>query len=56
MIVINVVLVNVKTLLVVFCIMSPSCVHTLLCSRIALPHHDCDKEMMGQGAGEEELL
>ena len=43
MIVINVVLVNVKTLLVVFCIMSPSCVSTL-----ALPHHDCDKEMLGQ--------
>ena len=43
MIVINVVLVNVKTLLV-FCIMSPSCVSTL-----ALPHHACYA-----GAGEEE--
>ena len=39
MIVINVVLVNVKTLLVMFCIMSPSCVSTL-----ALPHHACHKE------------
>ena len=41
MIVINVVLVNVKTLLVMFCIMSPSC---LQFSTLALPHHACHKE------------
>ena len=40
-IIINVVLVNVKTLLVMFCIMSPSC---LQFSTLALPHHACHKE------------